>query len=154
MGEYIIRSRDELIEALRSRKEQLELSNSFVEAELHLGDGNLDKILGVTPRKNMTILVLMDMVELLGGQLVFQADEAAEARMQSRYERRDSRKVHAQRRLSRKLMEIAREQFYRELSARGNAARRAKVSAKARSRIARAAATCRWKHRASEGVQA
>jgi hypothetical protein len=154
MGEYVIRNRDDLIEALRSRKDELGLSNGFVEGQLLMADGHCDKLLGRTQRKGMSIPVLLDIVELLGGRLVIQADAETEARMQARYERRDAKKVHPPRRLSERLMEIARKQFYQELSARGNAARRAKVSAKARSRIARAAATSRWKHRASEGARA
>jgi hypothetical protein len=154
MGEYVIRNRDDLIEVLRSRKDELGLSNGFIEHQLQMGDGACNKILGPTQSKGMSILVLLDMIELFGLSLSLRTDAAAEARMQARYERRDAVKVRRQRRLSERLMGIARKQFYEELSACGNAARRAKVSAKARSRIARAAATCRWKHRASEGVQA
>jgi hypothetical protein len=154
MSEHVIRNRDELLEALRSRKEQLGLSNAFIEHQLHMANGYCDQLIGPTRRRGMTVAVLLDMVELLGCRLEMPPDAEVEARMQARYERRDAGKVRPPRRLSERLMEVARKQFYQELSARGNAARRAKISAKARSRIARVAATCRWKHRASEGVQA
>ena len=35
-AEHVIRNRDDLIETLRSRKEQLGLSNAFVEAQLQM----------------------------------------------------------------------------------------------------------------------
>jgi hypothetical protein len=160
MSEYVIQNREDLIEALRSRKEQLGLSNAFVEAQLHMADGGCDKVLGPSQVKGMSSTVLLDMIELLGAQLVIRIDAETEARMQKRWERRNEARVRPHRRLSKELLELARAQIFKELSARGNEARRAKVSSKARSRIARSAALCRWKHRAvkvasaSEGVSA
>jgi hypothetical protein len=141
MGEYVIRNLDDLLEVLRLRKNELGLSNALVEHELQMGSGACDKILGPTQRKGMSIPVLLDTIELFGARLVIRIDAETEARMKARWERRDAKKVHPPRRLSERLMEIARKQFFQELSACGNAARRAKVSAKARSRIARLAAT-------------
>jgi hypothetical protein len=161
MSEQVIRNRDDLIEALRSRKELLGLSNAFVEDQLQMADGHCDKLLGPTQRKGMSIPVLLDMVELFGGRLVFQVDAETEARMQARWERRDAGKVRRPRRLSACLMGIARAQLYLGLSQLGNNARKAKLPPEARSRIARAAALSRWqRHRAavkaaaSEGARA
>jgi hypothetical protein len=40
MGEYVITSYNDLIEALRSRaKDELGLSNGFIEFQLQMGDG-------------------------------------------------------------------------------------------------------------------
>jgi hypothetical protein len=150
MGEYVIRNRDDLIEALRSRKELLGLSNAFVEDQLQMADGHCDKLLGPTQRKGMSIPVLLDMVELFGAQLVMKIDAETEARMKARWERRDPGKVHPPRRLSGRLMEIARSQLYGRLSKLGNEARKAKLPAEARSNIARVAAVSRWqRHRAA-----
>jgi hypothetical protein len=162
MGEYVIRNRDDLIEALRSRKDELGLSNAFVEHELQMSDGACDKAIGPTQRKGMSIPVLIDMVELFGARLVIQVDAATEARMKDRWERRDAGKVHPPRRLSVHLMRIAKAQLYLGLSKLGNDARKAKLPREARSKIARAAALSRWqRHRAalkaasaSEGAQA
>jgi hypothetical protein len=162
MGEYVIRNRDDLVEALRSRKDELGLSNAFVEAQLQMGDSACDKILGPSQAKGMSIPVMLDMIELFGARLVIQVDAETEARMQERWERRDAGKVHPPRRLSAHLMRIARAQLYLGLSELGNKARKAKLPPEARSRIARAAAISRWRrHRAavkaaslSEGVQA
>jgi hypothetical protein len=150
MGEYVIRNRDDLVEALRSRKDELGLSNGFIEHQLQMGDGACNKILGPTQSKGMSILVLLDMIELFGLSLSLRTDAAAEARMQARYERRDTGKVRTPRRLSAHLMRIATTQFYRRLSQLGNEARKVKLPREARSSIARAAALSRWqRHRAA-----
>jgi hypothetical protein len=141
---------DELIEALRSRKDELGLSNAFVEAQLQMADGHCDKLLGPTRRKGMSVAVLLDIIELFGAQLVIQVDAETEARMRERWERRDAGKVHPPRCLSAHLMRIARAQLYLGLSELGNKARKAKLPPEARSRIARAAAISRWqRHRAA-----
>jgi hypothetical protein len=161
MGEYVIRNRDDLIEALRSRKDELGLSNAFMEDQLQMADGHCDKVLGPTQRKGMSIPVMLDIVELLGAALVIKIDAETEARMQERWERRDAGKVHPPRRLSERLMEIARSQLMRQLGKSGGVKRAKSLPAKQRARIARAAALARWRrHRAavkaaaSEGVQA
>jgi hypothetical protein len=144
MGEYVIRGSLELVEALASRKNELGLSNAFVEHQLQMADNSCDKILGRTQRKGMSIPVMLDMIELFGCRLVIQVDAETEARMQSRWERRDARKVHPPRRLSGQLMDIAKLQFYKRLSNLGNEARKAKLPREARSNIARVAAVSRW----------
>jgi hypothetical protein len=153
-AELVIENREQLIEALRSRKEFLQLSNAFVEAQLQMSDGGCDKILGPSQVKGFGVAVMFDLIKLFGARLVIRVDAESEAQMQRRWERRDERAVRPQRRLSKELLAIARKQFFQELSARGNEARRTKVSAKARSRIARAAATCRWKHTAAKAASA
>jgi hypothetical protein len=161
VSEYVIRNRDDLVEALRSRKDELNLSNSFVEHQLQMSDGHCDKLLGPTQRKGMSIPVLFDMIELFGLSLVLRIDAVTEARMRDRWERRDPGKVHPPRRLSVHLMRIAKAQLYSGLSKLGNEARKVKLPREARSSIARAAALSRWqRHRAavkaavSEGTQA
>jgi hypothetical protein len=155
--EAVIRSADDLVEAFRARKTQRGLSNGTVEAQLLWADGICDKYLGPSRTLQLTAAVIEDFMTLLGVELVMRVNPELEARICARLERRDERQVRPQRRLSKELLAIARAQIFKELSERGNEARRAKVSPKARSRIARAAATCRWKHRrasTSEGAQA
>jgi hypothetical protein len=159
--QYVIRNRDDLIEALRSRREQLGLSNAYVEHQLQMSDGHCDKLLGPSQAKGMSIPVMLDMIELFGARMVIEVDAESEARMQKRWERREEGKVHPPRRLSAHLMRIARAQLYTRLSQLGNEARKIKLPREARSSIARAAAISRWqRHRAAvkaaalEGVQA
>jgi hypothetical protein len=154
MSEYVIRSADDLVEAFRIRKAQLGISNETVEDALLLAHGVCDKYLGPSRTKGLSATKIEDLMTLFGVELVMRVNPDLEAKMQDRWQRRGEQWVRPQRRLSKELLAVARTQIYKELSALGNEARRAKVSSKARSRIARAAATCRWKHRASEGAQA
>jgi hypothetical protein len=144
---HAIRTRNDLVEFLRARKEQLGLSNAFVETQMQMTDGGCDKVLGPTQAKGMSVPVMLDMIELFGARLVIQVDAESEARMCDRYERRNEAQVRPQARFSKKLLAAARKQIFRELSRRGNEARQAKLSAKSRSRIASAAATFRGKQR-------
>jgi hypothetical protein len=150
MGEYVIRCSDDLVEALRARKESLGLSNVEVEAQLSLADGVADKYLGPSRTKSLCASMLPDLLRLLGVELVVRVNPEADARLQGRIERRDEAQVRPQTRLSRKLTEIATKQFYSRLSKVGNEARKAMLPPEARSRIARAAAISRWRqHRAA-----
>jgi hypothetical protein len=149
MSEIIIRSSDDLVEAFRARKEQLGLSNAEVEAQLLLAGGVYDKYLGPSRTKQLLPQLVDDLMTLFGVELVLRVPEL-EAKMSARLERRDERAVRPHRRLSKKLLELARAQLMRELSSRGNEARNAKLPREARSSIARAAATSRWRrHRAA-----
>jgi hypothetical protein len=160
--EATVRCADDLVEAFRARKEQLGLSNEAVEAQLLMAAGTCDKYLGPSRTLQLIARVFEDLMTLLGVELVMRVNPELEAKMRDRYERRDERSVRQQRRLSRQLMDVATAQFYERLSKLGNEARKVKLPAEARSRIARAAAVCRWqRHRAavkaasaSEGARA
>jgi hypothetical protein len=148
--EFVIENREQLVEALRSRKEFLGLSNAFVEAQLLMTSGGCDKVLGPSQTSGFSIAMLFDFVELFGARLVIRVDAESEARMATRWERRDERAVRPQSRLSKKLTKVATAQFYQHLSKLGNEARKAKLPPEARSNIARAAALSRWqRHRAA-----
>jgi hypothetical protein len=124
------------------------LSNAFVEAQLQMADGGCDKVLGPSQVKGMSILVMLDMIELFGARLVIQVNAETEAKMQGRWERRNERLTRPHRRFSKELLSLARAQIFQELSARGNKARKAKLPPEARSNIARVAAHSRWqRHR-------
>jgi hypothetical protein len=87
----VITCRDELVELLRARKGELRPSNAFIEEQLHMAAGGADKVLGPSGTKGMSLYVMFDMVELLGGRLVFQVDPQTEARMRERWERRSEK---------------------------------------------------------------
>src|ERR1700733_712157 len=105
--ELVIENRDELVAALRSRKEFLGLSNAWIEAQLHMTDGGADKILGPSQAKGFSVAVLFDLVELFGARLLIRVDAESEARMATRWERRDERAVRSQKRISKELLKIA-----------------------------------------------
>jgi hypothetical protein len=100
-----IRNRDDLVEVLRARKAELGLSNSFVDHALLMSSGGCDKILGPSRTKGMSIPVALDLIELLGGRLVFQVDPETEARMRKRWDRRDEAQVRRCSRVSIRLVE-------------------------------------------------
>jgi hypothetical protein len=157
--EYLIRSADDLVEAFRARKVQMGISNETVERQLLMGEHACDKYLGPSRTKQLSARLIEELMTLLGVELVMRVNPE---QTQVRYEQRDERQVRPQRRLSKELMKIATTQHYTRLSRLGNEARKVKLPAEARSRIARAAAISRWqRHRAavkaasaSEGAQA
>jgi hypothetical protein len=153
-AELVIRCSDDMVEAFRARKEQLGLSNAAIEEQLLMAAGTCDKYLGPTRSAGLTWRVTEDVMTLFGIELVMRVNPDLEAKMLERLQRRDERQVRPQKKLSKELLAIARKQFFQELSACGNAARKAKVSAKARSRIARVAALSRWKHAAVKAASA
>jgi hypothetical protein len=148
--ELVIENREQLVEALRSRKQLLGLSNAFVEAQLLMTAGGCDKVLGPSQTSGFSIAMLFDFVELFGARLLIRVDAESEARMATRWERRDERAVRPQKRISAKLLELAQPIIQQKLGRAGGLKRAACLPAKQRSRIARAAAISRWKqHRAA-----
>jgi hypothetical protein len=152
--ELVIRNADDLVEAFRIRKAELGLSNAAVEAQLLWADGICDKYLGPSRTLHLNAVVIEDFMTLFAIEFTMRINPDLDAKRRDRLQRRDERQVRPQKKLSKELLAIARKQFFQELSACGNAARKAKVSAKARSRIARVAALSRWKHAAVKAASA
>jgi hypothetical protein len=143
--ELVIENRDELVAALRSRKEFLQLSNSFVEAELLMTAGGCDKVLGPSQTSGFSIATLFDLVELFGARLVFRIDEASSARMAHRWERRDERAVRRPKRISKELLKIAKPLLFADLGRSGGKARAANIPATLASKIGRKAGRARMR---------
>jgi hypothetical protein len=152
----VITCRDDLVEALRQRKAQLNLSNEFVEEQLLMTAGGADKVLGPSQVKNLTLPVAFDMIELFGCKLMMMPCPETEARMSKRWVQRNGAQVHRTARVSRVILERAKplvmsEHLNRKFGLKAaNAARNAMLSREQRSKIARKAARTRWKmHRAA-----
>jgi len=139
-----IRNRDDLVEALRARKAELGLANSFVDHALLMASGGTDKILGPTQAKGLTLMVALDMVELFGCKLLLVPCPETESRMKGRWERRVESQVRPYKRVSMKLIEACRPTVLRELASKAGKARMTTMTAAARRRIARLAARARW----------
>jgi hypothetical protein len=143
-----IRCHDDLIEYIRARKEELGLSNAFIEDKCHMAEGHVDKILGPSQVNNLSKFTMDYFLTLFAIELVPRVDEVQAEKMRPMWEGREERNVRVPgRRLSKAILERARPLFYRQLSVLGNAARKAKLPPEARSRIARAAALRRWQRR-------
>jgi hypothetical protein len=102
----------------------------------------------------MSILVMLDMIELFGARLVIQVNAETEAKMQGRWERRNERLTRPHRRFSKELLALARSQLFAELGKRGGARRAASLTAKQRSEIARSGAMARHRVAASASEEA
>jgi hypothetical protein len=151
----VISSRDGLVEALHARKAELNLSNSYVEDSLHMAAGGVDKLLGPSRVKGLTLLVALDLVELFGCKLMLLPCPETEARMRSKWEQRDARKVHPSKRVSKTILARAAPLLFAALGRAGGARRAECLTAKQRREIARAAALSRWRlHRAAVKARA
>jgi hypothetical protein len=151
----VLRSRDELIELLRARKADLGLSNAFIEEQMQMAAGGADKVLGPSGTKGMSVHVVFDLVDLMGGRLVFQVDADTEARMRDRWERRAESQVRAPVRISKAIMERAKPLLFAALGKAGGINRAKCLTAKQRREIARTAALSRWRlHRAAAKASA
>jgi hypothetical protein len=142
----VINCRDDLVEVLRARKAELNLSNAYIEDQLHMAAGGADKVIGPSRTRGLSLPVALDLIELLGGRLVFEVDAETETRMRERWERRDSRKVHPpKRRVSKAGLARAAPLLFSALGKAGGAARAKSLTAKQRKEIARTAALSRWR---------
>jgi hypothetical protein len=135
---------------LRSRKGELGLSNAFVEHELQMAVGGLDKVLGPSQVKGLSLPVALDLLELFGCRIRIEVDPELEARMRDRYERRDDRAVRPQRRISKALMERVKPLLFAELGRAGGKARAASISATLASKIGREAGRARMRRLSRE----
>ena len=134
-----------LIEALRARKNELELANSAVDELGGLCAGHADKVLGPSRTKGLTAMTLDTLLGVLALKLVVIEDPEAAARMVDRWGIRSKAHVRANaHRVSKKVLESARPVIFRELSAKATEGRKA-IPAEKRSAIARQAARARWK---------
>jgi hypothetical protein len=61
-AEHVIRNSDDMVEAFRSRKEQLGLFNETVDAQLLIGAGACDKYLGPSQVKRLSAHLIGDLM--------------------------------------------------------------------------------------------
>jgi hypothetical protein len=154
--ESVARDYVELVDLLRARKDELGLSNEFLEAQCLMAAGSCTKYLGRAPIKNLTGSKLGDILAVLACQLRLEPDPDQEERMQGRWERRDAGKVHApKRRVSKARFEVARPLVHEAMARAGGEARARMLTSTQRSESARTAALARWRlHRAAAKARA
>jgi hypothetical protein len=141
------RDHDSLVELLRARKEELGLSNEFVDDIGGLAVGHAAKILGPARVKTLGRFSLDVLLEVLACSLVLVADPAKLRRTETRYEGRDQGKVHAPKdRIAKGMIDRVKPVLFSELGRRGADERNRCLAAKHRSRIARKAARARWRN--------
>jgi hypothetical protein len=136
------RCHDELVEVLRSRKEQLGLSNEWIDHHSGAASGTWDKIL--SSQRPLGRAALDRYLPILGCKIAVLADPSQEAKMRPRWEGRDTKQVRLAAKLGRALLKRARPVILSELGKRAAAARWARVSPESRSRLMREVAQARW----------
>jgi hypothetical protein len=156
-----IRSMPELIEALRNRARELQLTHETIDNVAGLQSGYTSKLLAPKPIKNLGPMSFESILGALGVAVVVVTDQAAIDRVQGRWEKRKRpQKLSASIPLSidhEVPLKIAitpelqrfclRPEYMREIGLRGNMKRNAKMSPWKRRVLARRAAKARWGNR-------
>lgn len=139
-------SYDELIEALRARKAQLELSDSMVDLIGGLTRGHTEKILGPSRTKKLSPMTIDVLLATLAVKICLIEDVEAAKVMEGRWEERVANHVRSTaNRASQRIVAQAKPHIFRDLGKKSAPARMRCLTAEHRSRIARKAAKSRWK---------
>ena len=135
----------EIVDALRTRREELQLSNESVEHVLNLTSGHADKLWSGT--RGLSADMLDKMLFGMGLKLLVAIDPEQVQRMQPRWEnagRRDQRQVRPPARISKMLLSRARPFVLREAARKAASVRWRGVSPELRSALMKKAALTRW----------
>ena len=116
----LIRTEDELLDALRSRCDQLRISYESIDRIAGLPDGNAAKCLARPPFKRFSTRSLSWVLAALGYGLQLAEDPEALARLQNKYDAKHDRYAgdaqHAP------ITRVIRRSFFRKIGAKGGAA--------------------------------
>lgn len=152
---------DDLIEALRKRKDELGLSNEFLDEWSGRAQGYWTHVLGPSRHKALSMSAFSDLAAMFGFRLELVLDMDAVRKMEAHWEKREGnyrskayRFVPA--RLSTTILDRAKPMILGALSksgaSKGGKARAAKLSKQRRSQIARKAARARWRAKSARGT--
>ena len=135
---------DELIECIRTRIDELQISQALLEEIAGLTTGHLGKLLGGGRVKNFGALTLFLILEALAVKIVFEEDSDLLRKMERRYERRAEWARRStgiiRRNISPQLKLAAVSEYMSEIGRIGGRGRSKCVAASS----ARAAAIARW----------
>jgi hypothetical protein len=142
----VIRCHDDLVEAFRTIKDMLQLSNQVCDDLIDLTDGFTDKVLGPTRAKGLSPFMFDNFTSFFAVQFEMKVDIEAARLVQDRWEKREDRRIHVNAsRLSKSVMKRAKPEVCRDLLKLARKQRNLKLSPKQRSMIARKAARARWR---------
>lgn len=139
----VVASYDELIDAIRTRKAELGLSDATVDSISGLAAGHTGKLLGPAQVKTLGKVSMGLLLQALGLVLVVVEDPAQTEKMRAQYAQREGHQVREGNNaspVSKRLISRVFGPFARQ----GGIARMRKLSAKERSDLARKAARKRW----------
>jgi hypothetical protein len=147
-----VTSIEELLAALRARRDEIGITNESIDSIAGLPDRYASKLLSPDPSRSFGEMSLGSILGALGlgiATVVIHEDPEQTARVSHRWTQR--KRPHyrlGKPRIGEALIERAKPAVLRDLSKLGNSARQAMLPAKQRSAIARKAARARWrKHR-------
>lgn len=147
-GPVIIRTQDDLIEALRVAKAMRGLSNDFCDQRAGLTRGHTDKVLGPTRAKSLSPMVFELLAEIFAVQFIMVPNPEAEARMKPRWEDRDTSNVRTgAHKVSQAVLERAKPFVLRDHLKKANEARNQQLSCEQKSDIARKGGRARQRNR-------
>jgi hypothetical protein len=96
----VLRSADDILAAMRARKESLGLSDALVDDLARFGGGRWSKAFGPSVEKIPNVVTLMRFADALGVSFIMVQDEAKTRRMQPRWQRRVEHSMRPARRVA------------------------------------------------------
>lgn len=147
-GETIatISSYPELVDAFRTIKARLGLSNKWCDDVCDIADGHTDKVLGPTQAKNITPILFSMFCQVFAVRFRMEVDPAAVRKMEAEWQKREEGKVaFPEWRISKKLVKKAKPLVMKETGQLGGMVTAYMRTPEQRSEAARKAAKSRWK---------
>jgi hypothetical protein len=147
-----VRGYDDLVEAFRTIKDLLGLSNRTCDELAGLVDGHTDKLLGPSGSKNLSRMTVSRFCTIFAVKLEMKIDMEQVSKMEGRWEARHASNVRAEpNRVSKKILERAKPHIIKDMAKLGGKASGAKRTGSQGTEIMRKVAKARWrKQRARE----
>lgn len=144
----VVRTQDDMIEALRRAKDMLGLSNAWCDAIGGLTSGHTDKVIGPSRTKSLSQMTFDLFCELFAVEFHMVVNIDAAQRMADRWEGRNASNVRVEsNRVSAGLLERAKRHILVASAKHANAARNQMLTREQKAKIARKAARARWRKR-------
>jgi hypothetical protein len=118
----MIRTEDDLLDALRARCDQLRISYESIDRIAGLPDGNAAKCLAHPPFKRFSTRSLSWVLATLGYGLELVEDPEAVARLQNKFDAKHDRYTSSGNALRAPIIRTIRRSFFRKIGAKGGAA--------------------------------
>jgi len=128
-----------MLEALRSRVEELQIQGERFDSFAGLPDGYLSKLIGVRPVRRIGMTSLGPLFDALGIYCIVVENPAATARLKNRIRPRNNAYMRSTPRI------VLTQRFFKKIGRRGAQMRWQRLTQAQRARIMRAVALKRWR---------
>lgn len=133
----------DLLDALRARKNELNLSHERLEDICGFTKGHIDKVW--RGEKRMGWMFIPTILNALGLKIILTIDEPQVRLLQARWEGRNSKQIRVRPiEIDAALLEAAKREVFRDMGRRGGLMRAATLTPEQITKIARQAALARW----------